>query len=184
MCLTSLPGSHHPGGRAEVHSFPISWSQLLPVHSSPGASLLWASTQPTHISEHWICMPCGQRPCLLPHPDNPIQPTWTLASETMFGRIPASSSQESAGVQVCDILHRHLFTSLLMIPHWGAGEGQQCLERPWCFTRLLCTVLLHPDQLCHQEEIGSNIRGSQCQVGKGAGVLPCLSPLKPVLRLP
>lgn len=72
MCLTSLPGSHHPGHRAEAHSPPISWSRLLPVHSSPGVSLLWASTQPTQISEHWICMLYGQRPCLLPHPDNPI----------------------------------------------------------------------------------------------------------------
>lgn len=63
-------------------------------------------------------------------------------------------------MQVCDILHRHLHTSLLVrFPHWGAGGSAVPVEN-----QVLHQTLVHcpaPDQLCHEEEIGSNVRGNQ-----------------------
>lgn len=43
-CLNCLPGSHRPKAGQKTQPS-IRWSRLLPVHSNPGASLLWASTQ-------------------------------------------------------------------------------------------------------------------------------------------
>lgn len=72
-------------------------------------------------------------------------------------------------------------------PYLGAWESQRHLKRS------LVLYQLHPycpaaDQLCSQEEIGSNVKGSQSQVWKAKVQHPFLarlfSPLKPVLRLP
>lgn len=82
---------------------------------------------------------------------------------TMFERIPASSSQEPAGAQVCAHLHRSLHTSLLSRLPTAVLEREPAVPGE---NLVLHQTLVHcpaPDQVCHHEEIGSNGRGSQDQ---------------------
>lgn len=80
----------------------VSWARLPLPFQPPGASLSWASIQPTgSFWKSWMPVPCGQRRSspVGPSPDNPSQPTWTLALGTTFVRRPALRPQEQQGSQ-------------------------------------------------------------------------------------
>lgn len=103
-------------------------------------------------------------PCL-PCPDNPIQPTWILALGTKFERIPVSEPRSQQGPSVESPPQKSSCEHVGKAPYLGAGESQRHLKRSLVLYQLhlYCPA---PDQLCSQEEIGSNVKGSQSQVWK------------------
>lgn len=99
----------------------VSWARLLLPFQPPGASLSRASIQLTgRVCKSWMHVPCGRRRSSPagPSPDNPSQPTWTLALGTTFYEnacaqtAGAAGLPEARGTQVCLALHRHLNTDL------------------------------------------------------------------------
>lgn len=107
-------------------------------------------------------MLCGQRHRHLPHPDNPIQPTWTLPSELCLGEFLPPDHKSLQGSR-----YLTFFTDIFAPDCWrdstlGCWREPEVPGENLVFHQALLHCLT-PDQLCHQEEIGSNVRGSQCQ---------------------
>lgn len=149
----------------------VRWGRLLPVHSNPGASLLWASTQQHESLSTGYACPMDRVAVVCPVLTIPSSPCglWPQNLE----RIPVSLIQEPARVQMCvGLLHRCFHTSQVARLPTGV------LERTQCCPRLVCVHSPAPDQVCHQEEIGSNgRRGRARPCGQGCrwpSLLPSL----------
>lgn len=169
-----LTGFPPPGGRAE-DSLPSGGAGCSLSIPTQEPACYGFTEQHESPSTGYAC-PMDSR-CCLPHLDNPIQPTWTLASEPCL-RESLSSTQEPAGVQVCVGLHRCFHTSRV------ARLPLEC----WRELRAapdLCALS------CPRPSLPSGGNWVQWKrgpvpgpVGKGAGSLPCLPPSKLVLKLP
>lgn len=108
--------------------------------------MLWAFTQQHESPSTGYACPMDSR-CSLPHLDNPIQPTWTLASEPCLRESLSPRHRSQQGSRCVPV-----FTDVST----PAGWRDFPLE---CWRELSPA----PDQVCHQEEIGSNGRGGRCQ---------------------
>lgn len=175
LCLICLPGSHRLEARQKTQP-PVGWSRLLlPVHSNPGAGLLWASTQQHESLSTGYACPVDKVTVVCPRLDNPIQSTWTLASELCFREsLPHHRSQQGSRYVT-------VFTDIFTPACWQ--------DSPLEYWRELsaapdCTVLLQIRSAIRREsgpmEEGASARPS----GQGCR-RPSLPPsLKPVLKLP
>lgn len=138
VCLICLPGSYHPGGRAEV-------------------------TQLSHQLEQ--AAPCSVQ----------------SRSQLAIYRLPLSQQESLSTGYACSVDKVTVVCPILTIPSryvtfftdifapacWrdstlGCWREPELPGENLVFHQALLHCLI-PDQPCHQEEIGSNVRGSQCQ---------------------